>query len=115
MMGSERRRFPRIPEAFAVTYRVSGEMISSWREVMAQNVSAGGVRFRVPEALGPGATMMLRLVLPGLPHPLQIKGQVAWSRMQASGVTEVGVEFLDVSEPDQRMIDRLVGFLRGRV
>ena len=113
-MGEEQRRFPRIPEAFTVMYRVSGELASSWCEVVTQNVSAGGVRFLVSEALDAGTTIMLRLALPGLSQPLQINGQVVWSRMQASGVAEVGVEFLDVSERDQRMIDRLVGFLRGR-
>ena len=114
-MKSERRRFPRIPEAFTVKYRVSGELVATWCEVATQNVSAGGVRFRVPESLSPGATIALQLALPGVPQPIQVKGQVVWNRMQASGVTEVGVEFLDVSERDQRLIDRLVGFLRGRV
>ena len=112
---SERRRFPRIPETVTVKYRVSGELASTWCEVATQNVSAGGVRFRVPEQLGPGATVTLQIKLPGMAQPLDVKGQVAWSQLQASGVTEVGVEFLDLKERDQRMIDQLVGFLRGRV
>ena len=112
---SERRRFPRIPEAFSIKYRVSGELAASWCEVATQNVSAGGVRFRVPEPIGPGATVTLQIKLPGIAQPLHVKGQVAWSQLQASGVTEVGVEFLDLKERDQRMIDQLVGFLRGRV
>jgi hypothetical protein len=59
--------------------------------------------------------MTLQIRLPGVAQPLHIKGQVAWSQMQASGVTEVGVEFLDLSERNQRLVDQLVGFLRGRV
>ena len=115
MKSSERRRFPRIPETVTVKYRVSGELASTWCEVATQNVSAGGVRFRVPEQLGPGTTVALQIKLPGLAQPLHVKSQVAWSQLQASGVTEVGVEFLDLKEHDQRMIDQLVGFLRGRV
>lgn len=114
-MGTERRRFPRIPESFTVQYRVSGELAATWAEAVTQNVSAGGIRFRVPEPLGPGTTMTLQMRLSGTAQPLHVKGQVAWSRMQASGVVEVGVEFLNLSERDQRMIDQIVGFLRGRV
>ena len=114
-MGEERRRFPRIPETFTVQYRVSGELAATWAEAVTQNVSAGGIRFRVPEPLGPGTTVALQVKLPGIAQALHVKGQVAWSRMQASGVVEVGVEFVNLSEREQRMIDQLVGFLRGRV
>ena len=115
MKAFERRRFPRLPEAFSIKYRVSGELASSWCEVATQNVSAGGVRFRVPELLGPGTTVALQIKFPGMAQPLHVKTQVVWSQLQASGVVEVGVQFLDVSERDQRMVDQLVSFLRGRV
>ena len=115
MTRPERRRFPRTPESFTVKYRVPGGLAETWSTVTTLNISAGGVRFRGPEPFGPGVTLTLQIRLPGLAQPLELRGQVVWSQMQASGVTEVGVEFLDVSEHDQRMVDQLIGFLRGRV
>ena len=115
MTKQERRRFPRIPEAFIVRYRIFGELGGSWCAVTTVNLSAGGVRFRCVESLEVGTPLRVELKLPGIAEVMTLRGHVAWSQMHASGVMESGVEFLDVTIPQQRLIDQLVGFLKNRV
>ena len=114
-MRQERRHFPRVPEQIGVQYRVSGELAEAWITVTTLNVSAGGIRFRAVESLEPGTALLLQLRVPGATQPMLLRGQVAWSQMQASGVTESGVEFVGITLLQQRLIDQLVGFLKDRV
>jgi hypothetical protein len=46
---------------------------------------------------------------------LIIKGQVVWSRLQASGVVETGVEFLELTPELQFQLDNVIQFLRTAV
>ena len=110
-MTRERRRFPRVPESFHVQYRVFGDLGESWRTVATLNLSAGGIRFRGADPLEAGAVVSLQLQLPGATQPMTLRGQVVWSQMQASGVTESGVEFVEVSLEQRALIDQVVGFL----
>ena len=114
-MRQERRRFPRVPESFSVQYRAAGELGATWCTVTTQNLSAGGIRFRSAEPLEVGALLLLKFTLPGAAQMLDFRAHVIWSHMQASGVTEVGVELLDVTLQQRALIDRLVAFLRNRV
>lgn len=115
MAPQERRKFPRIREAFEVHYRIYGDMAASWHEVITVNLSAGGLRFRGPEPLEPGTPLDLKIQLTGFQQVLAFRGSVVWNRMQSPGVTECGVQFVDLSLPQQAQIDRLVLFLRQRI
>ncbi|MBI2105065.1 MAG: PilZ domain-containing protein [Candidatus Omnitrophica bacterium] len=114
-MSSERRRFPRVAETLEVRYRGAGALDEPWRAGTAISLSAGGLRFRSEDAFPAGTLLSLKLRLPGGAEPTAVNGQVAWSQLQASGVTEVGVEFLDATEPQRALIDQLVAFLNKRV
>ena len=111
-MKQEHRRFPRAPESFSVRYRITGELAGSWASAAVVNFSAGGIRFRHPEPIDVGAALALQMRMPGIAEVLSVRGQAVWSQLQASGVVESGVEFMDVTIPQQRLIDQLVGFLK---
>ncbi len=114
-MTKERRWFSRIPHAFDVQYRVFGDLTSSWRSVTTLNLSASGVRVRGEDLLESNALLELKLQLPGLREPVIVQGRVIWSSMQASGVSESGVEFKETNPEQQAQIDSLVQFLRKSV
>ena len=114
-MTRERRYFSRIPHAFDASYRVVGELTASWCAVMSINLSAGGMRVRIDEALEKGAILEVKLQLIGIRELLIVRGCVVWNQMQASGVTEVGIEFMDVKPEQQVQIDSLVEFLKKSV
>jgi len=112
MTSKERRLFPRVPQPIDARYRLTDEMGTSWHAITLINISAGGVRFRTEEPIEPGAPIELQVQLPGLREPLVLRGQAVWSTLQASGVTETGVEFLSVTPEQQFQIDNVVQFLR---
>ena len=114
-MPRERRRFPRISEALEVRYREAGAVGEPWRTGTAISLGAGGLRFRSSDAFPAGTLLNLQLRLPGGGEPAALSGQVAWSQLQASGVTEVGIEFFDVTEVQRALINQLVAFLNKRV
>ncbi len=114
-MPRERRRFPRVSDTLAVSYREAGAVGEPWRVGTAISLGAGGLRFRSSDAFPAGTLLDLQLRLPGSAEPAALNGRVAWSQLQASGVTEVGVEFFDVTEAQRALIDQLVAFLNKRV
>lgn len=111
-MTKERRLFPRVPQPFEARYRLADEMGTSWHGMTLVNISAGGVRFRTDELIQQGTPLELQVQLPGLREPLLVNGQTIWSTLQASGVMEIGVEFVNVTADQQLQIDGIVRFLR---
>ncbi|MBI4341606.1 MAG: PilZ domain-containing protein [Candidatus Omnitrophica bacterium] len=108
----ERRDFHRITQAIEGRYRASGHFGALGASMTLVNLSAGGLRFRSEEQLEKDALLEVEVKIPGFREPLIIKGRVAWSTLQASGVVETGVEFLNVS-PDLRcQIDSVIQFFR---
>ena len=112
-MGFDRRRFPRVPEAFRIQYRVAGD-VSSWFSVSTVDLSACGVRFTHAEPLEPGVTLRFKITLPGFKEPLELRGLVVWCRTAFGDAMESGIEFMDVTMKQQIVIDRMVGFLSRR-
>jgi len=111
-MSVERRAFRRIPQSFVVQYRLFGAFTEGWRSGNAVNVSASGLRMRSEDVFEVGTTLTLHITLPGLRGPLDLLGRVAWSQAQAAGVSESGIEFMDLTSEQQAQIDELVGFLQ---
>ena len=109
----ERRKFHRIPQPIDARYRVSGDFGLAWAKGNLVNISATGLRFRAEELLEKGAMVEIEAKMPGLKELLIVRGMVVWSSLQASGVAEMGIEFYEVSVPQQYQIDNLVSFLRS--
>jgi len=111
-MTRERREFHRIPQEFHAQYRLYGDLMASWSEIVLVNLSAGGMRFRSEDTIPKDTIIEMKLHLPHAHAPLVLHGSVAWSQLQASGVIESGVQFMDVTIEQQAQIDYLVQFLR---
>ncbi len=110
-MTKEQRQFPRIWEMLDVKYRIAGDIATLWVSVMTTNLSAGGMRFRNITPLEPGTQVILEFSLPGMPKPINVNGLVIWKEMQASGVSENGVEFDGLKDDERRQVDQFVAFL----
>ncbi len=114
-MSRERRAFSRVPQPFAAHYRLAGELTEGWRTIETMNLSAGGMRFKSSDLLEVGAELDIQIEIPSNPSSLALRGRIVWSQLQASGVTENGAEFLDVTPEQQMQIDALVSFLKQRL
>ncbi|MBI4342516.1 MAG: PilZ domain-containing protein [Candidatus Omnitrophica bacterium] len=113
-MGEERRRFPRVPQSFAAQCRSLGGLSESWRAVRTVDLSAVGMRVRSDEPFEFWTTLEIRIQVPSLREPLDLRGRVVWSRTPPSGMTEMGIEFVDLGPEQQEQIDELVQFLTDR-
>ena len=111
-MGRERRNFSRADQPFAAKYRVLGDLMHGWCEVRTLNISAGGIRFRSDEPLERDTLLELQIKLPSHAEILLLRGRVSWGQTRASGVIEIGVEFLDVTSVQQAQIDSVIQFLK---
>ena len=110
-MRQERRRFVRAPQPFRARYHLYGELMESWRDTTTVNLSASGMRFRCGDPVESGAVLEIELTIPSVREVLTLSGRVVWSQSVASGVSEVGVQFADVTPEQEQRIDELVKFL----
>ncbi len=110
-MTTERRRFTRVTQPFDANYRIYGELTESWRRIRTLNISAMGMRFRSADLIEDSAKLEIAINLPCLREPLVVLGRIIWSQTMASGVTENGCEFIDVTPQQGEQIDELVKFL----
>ena len=110
-MPSDQRRFPRIPQSFDAQYRLPA-VDETWHTMQTVNLSATGMRFRSGELLEIGTSLEVRIKLPNMQRFFELQGHIMWSQMQASGVVEHGMEFVNLGERQQKQIDELVEFLR---
>ena len=112
-MGAEHRRFFRITQPFPAQCRLHSDIMStSWIPVIVLNLSAVGVRLRSEEPIDAGTSLEVQWQLPSMPAPVIVCGRVVWSQMQASRVSEHGVEFVDVTQEQALQIDQVVQFLK---
>ena len=114
MSGKDQRRFPRADQVLEAHYRADGDPTPTWLMMSVQNISAGGLRFRAEDELDPGRLLRMKIALPGNPVPMEVRGRIVWKQMHAAGVTEHGLEFVDLTEQQRVHIDQLVQFLDSR-
>jgi c-di-GMP-binding flagellar brake protein YcgR len=113
-MGSDQRKFDRIPEVLDAQCRPTMGFSGNWRVIATLDISAGGIGFQTQELFETSDTVEIQLRLPGMPGPLVLPGMVVRSRPLPSGLSECAVEFTDVSPSQRAELDALVQFLRKK-
>lgn len=111
-MPRERRKFVRAPHGLEAKYHPAfGNREEGWRAVQTVNLSAGGIRFRSADPLAVGKVLDLDITLPSVGRSLPLRGCVVWSRMPASGLTEHGVAFTDLTLEQMVQLEEFVQWL----
>jgi uncharacterized protein (TIGR02266 family) len=75
------------------------------------NLGQGGMFIATEQPPPPGTEVILRFALPSVAAPLSVRGRVAWISGQdseASAVTGMGVQFLDLNPMDTAVIGTFV-------
>jgi type IV pilus assembly protein PilZ len=102
----ERRGSPRAPISLRVEYAKLNAFFADY----TKNISHGGTFIRSDDPLPVGTVFMFRLVVPKLPVPIALRGQVMWIKVPGGssppGVPEghdpgMGIRFL-YDSPEQR-------------
>jgi len=116
----DRRRFPRISGRCVVDLRPLDEddprlnALSS-SEGLLRNISGGGVRLSLREDPGTGASLALKIHLPGVQGPVIALGRVVWSTPAEDSRHDVGIEFLWVGWQDPVAQERIRDFIAGEL
>ena len=110
-MTQERREFPRITQPFEARYRPSGDIGASWYTATIVDLSAGGIRIRSAESMAPDSLVELEIQLPSTRERLALRGRIMWYYVQAAGLVEHGIAFIEIERTQQIQIDALVQFL----
>ena len=108
---SDRREFPRTKVPTALEYRVASDLGADLHPGVLTDLNASGLQFTGERYLGTGTRLELQLRLQSRSQPYQVHGKIVWVRETRSGLTEYGVQFVDVTPDQQFEIDSLVRFL----
>jgi len=110
--GIERRKFPRIPANFVVSYRpevISGE----YDLTQTRNISQGGILFTTKEEFKKGTYLRMLTRLPVTPYKVEKIGQVVDSRHPSkpndkADLYETRVQFLKINDESFRVLGEFI-------
>ena len=95
-------QLPRKDARSARKLKVELVPLSALHATFTEEVSAGGIKLRVPGLLEPGTPMLVRLEL-GPPGPLLVSARVAWCKRDG-GHFWAGLDFDGLREEDRERI-----------
>ncbi len=104
--GRERRQHPRFAQSIAISYSVMKKRISNGISGKTVDISEGGAKLVLDEKLPIGASLLLKILVPGSGLTAEISGDVVWTE-DASEIQESsgkryfysGVKFSSIKEP----------------
>ncbi|MEJ2024675.1 MAG: TIGR02266 family protein [Deltaproteobacteria bacterium] len=103
----------RIPKALSLSFKDRDAFIRAY----TGNISAGGLFIKTENPLGPGRVFQLKLSLPGIEKPMQIKCEVVWARKREFSTPDkpsgMGVKFAEIAEKDYKLIERYLESEKG--
>jgi len=108
--GVERRGDPRVPIELKVEYKKVNTFFFDY----TRNISKGGTFIRTERPLPRGTEFLFKLVIPHLPEPLTLRGQVKWvvSAEQAALDREadpgMGIGFVYQTDAARRFVEQTV-------
>ena len=104
-MSEEQRRFPRMPSQHALLVK---KLAGDGSEALAktQVVGQGGCMFLHDVALGENSTVEILISVKG--RVVRAVSRVVYELARKDGKFEIGVEFLEVSGPDRKIIRDLL-------
>jgi uncharacterized protein (TIGR02266 family) len=98
------RAEPRATKVLSLSFKDRQNFIKAY----TGDVGTGGLFIKTESPLSKGEQFLLKLQLPGVPEPLQIKCEVAWERKPESSQPKLlpgmGVKFCDISKKDHQIL-----------
>ena len=103
------RRESRIQKTLSLTYKDNQSFINAY----TGNISIGGLYIKTEKPLRQGEMFFLKLQLPGLSEPVNIKSEVAWAWKKEGDKEKkpsgMGVKFLEMNEKDDQTLKKYIG------
>lgn len=100
----------RVQKTLSVTYKDGQSLLKAY----TGNISGGGLFLRADKPLNQGEGFLLKLKLPGLSVPMNIKCEVAWARKKGEDTDAkpagMGTKFIQMSKKDNQTLKQ---YLKG--
>ncbi len=101
-------REPRVPKSLSLTFKDRQAFIQAY----TANASTGGLFIKADTPLDAGAEFQLKLELPGLSVPLEVKCEVIWTRNPEDSKPRkpagMGVKFREISQKDYQALKKFL-------
>lgn len=107
---TERRKHPRCKAHIPVKFRKLREAADTAEiGAISNNISEGGIRFRMPSFIPMACRLILEMDIPMLSKPIKAISKVAWiQKLSSSDEYEAGNKFLEMSKKDQALFNEYV-------
>ena len=113
--ATTKRTVPRIERVLSLVFKDREAFFRAY----TGNVSAGGLFIKTENPLIIGDQLSIKLQLPGVSDPLQIKCEVAWARTkqqsQPGRPSGMGVKFTQISNRDHRILKQYLSSIKEDV
>ncbi|HJZ85237.1 MAG TPA: TIGR02266 family protein [Polyangia bacterium] len=110
--GSSGRKLTRVPIQLEVEYRTTGNFLVAY----STNLSKGGLFLQTAQLLPMGASLMIKIHVPGVDDPIDVDATVAWVRAEPTDEGHpagMGLEFTGMEARYGEVIDRVVASFKG--
>jgi len=108
--GEEKRRFIRAPIELKVEYKKLNTFFADY----TRNISKGGTFIKTDRPLPVGTEFLFRLVIPRIPQPVEIRGQVVWINQPGAPFNPevpdpgMGIRFVYRDDREREEFERMV-------
>ena len=103
------RKEKRVPKVLSLVFKDRQSFIRAY----TGDISSGGLFIKTETPLSVGHQFLLKLQLPGVPNPLQIKCEVVWGRKRESSEPNkppgMGIKFSEMSKTDIQILKKYLG------
>ena len=103
------RKEKRVPKVLSLVFKDRQSFIRAY----TGDISSGGLFIKTETPLSVGHQFLLKLQLPGVPNPMQIKCEVVWGRKRESSEPNkppgMGIKFSDMSKTDIQTLKKYLG------
>jgi uncharacterized protein (TIGR02266 family) len=98
----------RFPKGLSIAYKNREAFLKAF----TPNADMGGLFVKAENPLSPGHKFQLKLSIPGISNPLQIKCEVIWARKREKNLPDMkpgmGIKFIEMSEKNKDLLRRYI-------
>ncbi|MFH2144669.1 MAG: PilZ domain-containing protein [Candidatus Omnitrophota bacterium] len=113
--NKERRNFARLCVGVEAVYQRKNGEDKAEKKVLVRNISISGMRFIADEPLEREKLLLMRLVIPSIPVPINVEVKVVWQRIFSESFFDTGAEFVDFDYNQQEALSAYIQGALGKV
>jgi type IV pilus assembly protein PilZ len=100
----------RAQQRSAIELKVEYQRMNTFFHDYTRNISRGGTFVGTDQPLAVGTLFVFKLLMPALTEPLELTGEVRWTRQagEPGGDPGIGIQFVFATESERLVVDQMV-------